>query len=371
MFAGSHKQKMEKQKALAEADKANEKAMVSQLPDVILVHIFQYLDTLTLVSASLVCRRWYHVCGDNSLTATFDMRTSPRSLKQLWMISRRKLTKNTVAVHIRGKSNFNKTMENLTEAYLEDLFKRCDKLNSLSFECFDFTKVPLANIVHAQSEGLIHLSLRESMLPMKWFEGLERGSLLPNLKTLDLHTCSKVANNDLQAISYLKQLEKLVLCNCYRISARGIPTLVTNLRNLKHLDFSGCPGINNVALFHLAKLELTELLLRFCHLLTDYGINELFRDTACTRKTLRKLDLYSCHELTDKCFENVIKGNQLTDLNVGGCIKLTKEKVECFKELFPECVLQNGVVSADDDDDKCDKDENDFHACKRMRISAN
>lgn len=318
-----------------------QKCHILLLPDAILVLIFQHLDTISMVKCSKVCRRWYHISQDNVLTKSFDLRSCPMLLPQLWKVSHRKLRESTNSVHIKGKFDRSKNMEKLTCNYLYDLFTRCKSITNLSLECFDLREIPLELFPSL----LQNLSLSESMLSMGWFDLLKKQNTLPNLKVLNLNLCSRICNNDLQALAYLKDLEKLILCQCYRISARGIPTIVENLRSLKHLEFSGCPGINNVVLYRLSSLRLTHLSLRFCHLITDAGITELLKEVGNARKTLKYLDLFSCHEITNRSLDIILlNATVLKVLDIGACKKVTLEKLEELKRDLPECIVKCQVV---------------------------
>lgn len=364
MLPNKQIKKLKTQQELIKADFKNEESTILKLPDVVLVMIFQNLDSLSLAYTSKVCRRWYNISQDKTLTCVFDLRMYPVTLKQLWKISQRKLTKSTHSVHIRGKLSKNKGMEKLTQPLLKDLFlKRCNGINKLSFEYFDLQNIPLNSIVEHVSKDLISLSLSGSMLSLKWFEEFKHKITFPHLKLLNLDNCNKVSNADLESISYVSSLEKLILCNCYRISARGIPSIARNLTNLKYLDFSGCPGINDVALFHLSNLSLNDLLVKFCHNITDYGVGLLFKESSRIRNSLRNLDLYSCHELTDKFLDTLLKidTKNLIQLDIGGCNKLSREKINIFKDAWSHCNVKNVNI-----DKVCSADETDCQPCTRI-----
>ena len=333
---------------------------MTTIPDVVLVLIFQNLDTLSLINASKVCRRWYNASHDKSLIVSVDLRTCLLGLQQLWKVSHRKLSKDTKSFHFRGKRGGNKVMEKLSLAYLQDLFNRCKDLEQLSVEQFDLREIPLEYLL--QSPMLSSLSVRDSMLSMNWFSLLKEKNPLLHLKELNLHSCSKISNNDLEAISYLTSLEKLVLCNCHRISARGIPTIARNLRNLKHLDFTGCPAVNDVVLFHVSNLSLQTLSLSFCHLVTDYGIGQLFKGTGSSQ-TLEKLNLLSCHEITDKALDEIIlHSKKLKELNISGCCKFTSAKIDQLGENLPSCnILNNSDIV-----NECSKNEQNYGCCKQL-----
>lgn len=368
MFTDEHKKKLKTQKELCKIDAENEKAQILQLSDVVLVMIFQNLDTFSQVIASKVCRKWYHISQDKTLVHSFDLRTYPVTLQQLWKISHRKLSKSTTSIHLRGKvSSKTKVMEKLTHAYLKDLFKRCGETNNLSLEYFDMLHIPLDLLADNLSPNLMSLSLSGSMLPLQWFEGFKQRVIFPNLKVLNLHSCSKVSNIDLESISYIGRLEKLILCNCYRISARGIPSIAKNLKNLKYLDVSRCPAMNDVSLFHISNLPLTELRTQFCHLITDNGVGFLFKESSRTRTTLKRLNLYSCHELTNKCLEIIeLEANNLLQLDIGGCAKISIQRVELFKETLLQCDVRNVFINAVGGDD-CDSNETNHQSCSRLK----
>ena len=314
-------------------DKHNSQCAVLNLPDNVLLLILQYVDTVSLAHVSRVCRRWYCLSCDKTLTKFFDLRLCPLSLPQLWKVSHRKLCSDTIAIHLKGASRPVRVMERISFAYLVDMSRRCPLITTLSLQKFDLTEIPL-NLL---SQKLKRLSLRESMLSMGWFDCLKTKEFsLLNLIFLDLHSCSKLSNNDLESLSYLTNIKTLLLGNCFRISARGIPSITANMKQLKHVDFSGCPGVNNVVLYYLSTLSLEQLQLRFCHLVTDHGINNLF--SSGIGKTLKVLDIYSCHEVTDESLDTIMKyAKCLHTLDVGCCNKLTALKLDELKGLLVDC----------------------------------
>jgi len=324
-----------------------------KFPDHILYLIFDFLDTLSLIRASRVSCRWYNICCDKSFEKILDLRLKSRKpfkLKQLWHAAHRKLTSRTTEAHIRGPSYENKTMDKLSIPYIEVFTSKCPKLSSLSLENFDLREIPLESL----PPNLKTLSLYESMLSMGWFDTLKCRNLLANLQVLNLQCCSKISNNDLEPLAYLRNVTKLNLSNCFRISARGIYGVASNLKHLRDIDFSGCPGVNNVVLYYLSNLPLEYLKLRFCHLITDHGINQLFLHSV--GNTLKLLDIYSCHEVTDNTLE-VLASNAscLKKLDIGACNKLTSDKVESVKTELVNCEINFEILPVND---KCFKKTN-------------
>lgn len=334
----------------------NSNCKLLSFPDHILLHIFQYLDTVSLVKLALVSKRCYHVTADASLTKFIDLRSHPLCLRNLWKVLNRRLAAVTLSFNVRGITQVHSVMEKLTVPFLNRLSDKCPRLNSLSLERFDLREVPLT----ALNQNLTSLSLKESMLSMGWFDDLKNGYSMPNLKHLNLHSCSKISNNDLQTVSNLQNVETLILCNCFRISARGIPNIQAHMKKLTHVDFSGCPGINNVALHYMGKLPLKHLALRFCHLITTHGIKLLF--SLHIGDTLEVLDIYSCHEVTDDALD-IIAANAtcLHRLDLSRCNKLTVDKVDDLKKNLPKCHVFFELVT---ETSECS--ETNYQACARM-----
>ena len=303
------------------------------LPDDIILKILSFLDTYSLVLASKVCRKLHQVGEDVSLWRCLDARRMNLTLIHLWKLSYSKLNEKTKELHVRGRHcNTSGPIEHLPLAYLDNLNKRCPNLTGLSLEYFDLQDIPLEFL----PQNISHLSLAGSMLTMGWFDVLKCRDLLISLKTLDLQYCTKVSNSDLESLCYLRNIETLLMTNCYRISARGIPGIMHNMKRLSVLDFSGCPGVNNVVLYYISRLtQLRILRIRYCHLITDNGIKSLFAFTVGA--TLRELDIYSCHEITD---EGAIfigqKAKELRKLDIGAC-KVSESTVQHLRETLTRC----------------------------------
>ena len=320
---------------------ADHEPTIQQFPDHILLLVFGYLDTVSVVRSSRVCCAWYNVSRDASLGKTLDLRLLPLKLKQLRSVCQRKITPTTTAVHLRGATYANAaTMDKLTICFLEMLRAKVPHMRELTLENFDLRDIPVTEL----PSNLRSLSLYKSMLTLGWFDPLKFQNFFVKLKTLNLHSCSKISNSDLEALSYLHTLTDLNLANCFRISARGIPGLKKNLNRLTHVDFSGCPGVNNVVLYYFSSLPLQYLKLRFCHLITDQGVKNLFLQFVGT--TLRWLDLYSCHEVTDQTLDLIAdSGKNLLHLDIGACGHLTEQRVDKLREELPDCVILFDIPS--------------------------
>ena len=308
---------------------------ILKFPDNVLLIVFSHLDTASLVRASKVCKKWYTLAKDVSLWRKLDIRSIPKPLSQksLWSLSRTRFTVALRELHLRGSVGPTRSiLDSITIPFLDNLKRRCPNLTELTLEYYDLRQI----VVSVLPARLSYLSLKDSMITHGWFESLKNNTFnMAKLKYLDLSNCTAVSNTDLEALSYLTNLQTLLLYNCYRISARGIPTIAANLHALAHLDVACCPGINDVALHYFGRnlKELRKLSLRYCHHVTDSGIASLVYGA----RNLEHLDLFSCHEVTNQSLENIAKySKNLRYLDVRSC-KVTTEEIMKLSGELPRC----------------------------------
>lgn len=312
-------------------------AEILKFPDNVLLLVFAHLDTASLIRASKVCKKWYTLSKDASLWRKLDIRSIPKPLSQksLWRLSRARFTVALKELHLRGSVGRTRAiLDSITIPFLDDLKRRCPNLTDLTLENYDLRQI----VISVLPSQLSHLSLKDSMIAHGWFESLKNNTFnMEKLKFLDLSNCTAISNTDLEALSYLTNLQALLLYNCYRISARGIPTIAANLHALTHLDVACCPGINDVALHYFGRnlKDLNKLNLRFCHHVTDSGIASLVYGAT----NLEHLDLFSCHEITNGSLKNIAKySKKLRYLDVRSC-KVTTEEVMALSSALPQCNL--------------------------------
>ena len=336
-------------------------AEILKFPDNVMLLVFAHLDTASLVRASKVCKKWYTLAKDTSLWRKLDIRSilKPLSQKSLWRLSRARFTVALRELHLRGSVRPTRAiLDSITLPFLDDLKSRCPNLTDLTLENYDLRQI----VISVLPADLSYLSLKDSMISHGWFESLKNNTFnMAKLKFLDLSNCTAISNTDLEALSYLTNLQTLLLYNCYRISARGIPTIAANLHGLAHLDVACCPGINDVALHYFGRnlKELKKLSLRFCHHITDSGIASLVYGA----KNLEHLDLFSCHEVTNQSLENIAKySKNLRYLDVRSC-KVTTEEVMRLAANLPQCNLIYVEAMA-----AGSMASNDEHHCKSFRI---
>ncbi|WP_075883812.1 hypothetical protein [Candidatus Protochlamydia sp. W-9] len=125
-------------------------------------------------------------------------------------------------------------------------------------------------------------------------------------------------NTHLLALKNCKNLKKLYLQDCYKLTDAGLAHL-TPLIALQHLDLSGCGKLTDAGLVHLAPLvALQHLGLRGCKNLTDAGLAHLTPLMA-----LQHLDLSENKNLTDAGLVHLVPLVALQHLGLRGCKNLT------------------------------------------------
>uniref|UniRef100_A0A336M0P5 CSON005795 protein n=1 Tax=Culicoides sonorensis TaxID=179676 RepID=A0A336M0P5_CULSO len=140
---------------------------------------------------------------------------------------------------------------------------------------------------------------------------------LLNLRFLNAECCGKISDAGICAEGFID--ERCTFSYPYRIS---------RLKGLRILRLSGIYQISDVSLRHFRFLELKELTMARCQLITEVGIE--FLSKYCP--SLEYIDLTECQNINDYCIElitsylqrllclRVICCNQLTDLSVDSVI---------------------------------------------------
>lgn len=157
----------------------------------------------------------------------------------------------------------------------------------------------------------------------------------PNLRTLNLNAHLKlmafqeleeedsesddVGDDGLHAVAArCPLLMSVTLRRRKGIGDAGVIALAENARNLSFLDVSWCVGITDEALGAISTLSfLTVLSLQGCALVTDLGLSYLA--SGSSSRTLRKLDLSECDQITDAGVRLLSKMSCLQELNLADC----------------------------------------------------
>uniref|UniRef100_A0A1I8PZE5 F-box domain-containing protein n=1 Tax=Stomoxys calcitrans TaxID=35570 RepID=A0A1I8PZE5_STOCA len=185
------------------------------------------------------------------------------------------------------------------------------------------TSLVLNDITDSESEGMCLVAQR-----------------LPNLTYLSLESCrDAVTDATLENIfRHQRKLQHLILDDCMRISDEGLlgnggdnPSTIRNLKGLQSLSLRGCRNLSNRALAKGLKFrELRKLVLGYCHKISSMGIEELVENCRC----LEDLTISSCLMIDDDAMLHIAQGlPRLRRLNVSNCINLTGRSIDYVVEL--------------------------------------
>ncbi|KAG1335311.1 F-box/LRR-repeat protein 2 [Cocos nucifera] len=155
----------------------------------------------------------------------------------------------------------------------------------------------------------------------------------PNLRTLNLNVhlnltvarefedlaLDDVSDNGLRAVAAgCQRLMNVTLRRRKGIGDVGVIALAGNARNLSVLDMSWCDSITNEALSAITTLSsLTVLCLQGCAMVTDLGLSYLA--IGSSSRTIRKVDLSECDQITDAGVCMLSEMSCLQELNLAEC----------------------------------------------------
>ena len=125
---------------LPEADKSSLASCPSllTLSDDVLLHIFGYLDSVTLTRLNRTCQRLKNICSDSTLWTRFDTDGLPLTVKELRTMLKY-FSKRTTSITVHGFLKVRSKMhhESITKATLDNISDRCSNLEELRLEgCF-------------------------------------------------------------------------------------------------------------------------------------------------------------------------------------------------------------------------------------------
>jgi len=143
--------------------------------------------------------------------------------------------------------------------------------------------------------------------------GIEALSYFRALETLVLDYCCSLGNVSLSYIRELPCLKSLSLVCCDKISGSGLELLFGS-RNLEFLNLSGCSRITSDALVHIGNLKnLRHLKLRCCSRIDNRALEYIGK-----LKSLETLELYDCVKIDDDGLKFLEKCSQMRHLCLSG-----------------------------------------------------
>lgn len=113
-------------------------ASLLTLSDDVLLHIFGYLDSVTLTKLNRACHRLKNICSDSTLWKTFDTNGVALTVKELRTMVKY-FNKRTTSIIIQGFLKVRSKMhhESITSATLRNISEKCTELGELKLkDCF-------------------------------------------------------------------------------------------------------------------------------------------------------------------------------------------------------------------------------------------
>lgn len=124
--------------------------------------------------------------------------------------------------------------------------------------------------------------------------------LAPKLRNVLLSKCFSITDVSLRAIATLgKNLHYVHLGHCTNITDAGARELIKSCYRLQYIDFACCNQLTNATLIELSNLpKLRRIGLVKCSQITDEGILALARNTKNNERTLERIHLSYCVNLS-------------------------------------------------------------------------
>jgi len=182
---------------------------------------------------------------------------------------------------------------------------------------------------------------------------------IPNLRRIKLSQCDKLTDNALRYLCGCSQLEELHLSRL-KIHKEIFQELIQDCTNLKKLDISYCLDLDSSSIADLAKYNTSLVYLdlgglnvqssAICDLAAQCkqletlsffyagaGKDSVDDSAICcvanNCKSLKKLNLYRCHNVTDKSLEYLAAScSNLQHLDLSYCVKITDHGIHVLAE---------------------------------------
>lgn len=325
----------------------------SNLPHVLLPHIFQYLSTSTILhSVTLVNKSWstqskHTLCWCNNVLYINNLSNDMLLLD--WLDNN--ISSSLYGLHISRTLNLQLTI-NLIERYSSLQYLRiatpivCDykewtindddcfqlqQLYSLQYidldTAWNITDVGISYITQCKSLHTLILRSPSQLTDIS----LQYISKLSGLHRLQLLLTSAGADNSrftargFCCLRQLKQLHSFTLWNC--CCNDGVLEYIGGITSLTYLDLDGCDNISGEAYQYLSNMKLHELSLSRSQL-TDTALLYIGKIY-----TLTRLKIIQNSQLTDIGISYLVNLTNLTNLNILRNTALTDQSIQCISGL--------------------------------------
>ncbi|XP_035911602.1 S-phase kinase-associated protein 2 [Anopheles stephensi] len=284
---------------------AGEENPFDLLSDEIILHIMKWLPKKTLISCSLVNRRFYRVAKDETLWYRMDL--SNRTLQYHGLAE--VLSRGVIVLRL-AQTNIANPMLYRCLDFPEEL-----KVQYLDLSMCTISKAALHGLL-SNCRELVKLSLEHVPLNEAICVEISKNQ---RLETLNLTMCSGIDSRGLQFMT--KLLTKLHSLNVSwtNLNANAVRDLVLYLTpNIVHLNAAGCRNTmtdENVSILMSRCQKLVALDLSDCTLLTEHAIT-----TLCKARKLEYLSLSRCYNIPVTAYLHLCSVKTLRFLDLFGLV---------------------------------------------------
>ena len=320
-------------------------SVVDTLPVELLLHVFEHLDTKTLmVVVPGVCRRWRAVCGDTPRVCA-DLSFLPRSLRMAPPPGARQLRPSSPLLGLSSALSRFKYVETVLMPYGQDgiayaIANSCPRLSVVDFT--DHTSSD-GNVLNFSDIGLIALAEHCPQLTcvdirMGVFTDAALVTLTrhcPRLTSLAVGSRGGISNTGVRVIS--ERFGPQLTSVHFSSSDLGDDAIIAVAERCPHLSVVGFPqsAITGTGLAVLAQHcpFLTSIDCARCELLTDVDIAAFLQHYPL----LTRVDIADCEQLTDLAVVTLAeKCKLLAHIDVTGCGELTDKSLIALGKHCPE-----------------------------------
>lgn len=246
------------------------------LPDVLVLNIFEMIPVKSRIRCGRVCKHWYKLLYDKWLWVNVNLTANPLSKLILTQVIKRYFNEHTKSLSLSG-NGFRKRSAPpcLSNPVLKQLTKNCSNLVSLKVE--EENLVNGVKLVHLP-DRIKELTLAQCEFTVDTLDGCEEK--FAKLKKLSFIRCPCLTAKHLSSFGALDNLTSLYIMGCYRVDHSAVCVITQSFKNLKRLSLLGCAHCYD----RTAKLVSQTLKdLRFLEIeewvgLTEIGVSYLTRD---------------------------------------------------------------------------------------------
>ncbi|XP_062592742.1 F-box/LRR-repeat protein 12-like [Saccostrea cucullata] len=273
---------------------SNNEKKISDLPENLLLKIFDYLPVKELCIIGRVCRQWRRIVRDNSLWRHVDLLNYRLDLKKMWKVIRSHLSECLLSIKVKGFMDTGKpksSAHSLSDAMLNDLKDRCPNLAEIHLKNCNTTNLNPKLF----PPTLVRLTLENCAVQPGLMKNFSED--LPQLLYLNVSGTVRFDDIELSYLCKSEQLKSLVVNGCYRVSVEGLSKIAQNLKNLQEMELADT-GIKNTN----QNLEL--------------AVHHMTRNMS----SLHHLNFKRCASLTPVILQNLLSGlKKLKTLNIACC----------------------------------------------------